>query len=233
MYFCRIEYDLNLEQIIAILARCFVFLACCCYFIGCQPNKSPTESYSLPTYFPASAIPFSDIENVYIDELHDEPNKYVFAINRDVGDQGRGAYWGTLDQYGWIRIYETGPRVSLFQVSYISISDDDKYLAIETTGEGHPGLDIFELQNWLIYAPRGGDRDAPPLDPIASLGAYPFSFKSLGWKDNKFVLESHGPLDKLEQRRLSGDRYVLDEELENKESYTFVWDVENDRLRRE
>jgi ABC-type uncharacterized transport system auxiliary subunit len=74
--------------LIAAFARYSAFLACGFYLVGCQPKQAPTESFSLSTYSPASEIPFSDIENVYIDELHKEPNKYVFALNRDVGDLG-------------------------------------------------------------------------------------------------------------------------------------------------
>lgn len=206
-------------------------LTTCCCFVGCQPNDSLDESYSLPIYAPASAVPFSEIENVYVDELHDQPNTFVFAVNRDARDQGRGASWGTIEQHGWIRIYEKGPRASLFQVSYISISENDKYLAVVTSGEGHPVLDIFELQRWLIFSPRGGDRDSPPLDPVRSLNSYPFSFSPKGWRENEFVLESSGPLNELEQRRRSGATNIVDDEIESEEAHVFVWNIESGRIR--
>lgn len=213
--------------------KCLMFLACHFYIVGCQPSEPPAEDYSLRTYSPASEIPFSEIDNVYIDALHEQPNNYVFAINRDSGDQGRGAYWGTLNKYGWIRFYESGPQLSLFQVANISISDDDKYLAVETTGEGHPVLDVFELQEWLNYASRGGDRDTPSLEPIATLNPYPFSFDARGWRGKDFVLISEGRLDELRERRKSGQTDFSDEELTSEESYSFLWNVENDQIRRE
>ena len=213
--------------------QCLLFLACTLGIVGCQPSELPAENGSLRTYTPASAIPFSDIDNVHIDELHAQPNRYVFAINRDSGDQGRGAYWGTLDQHGWIRFYESGPQVSLFQVAYLAISDDDKHLAVETTGEGHPVLDVFELQKWLNYAPRGQDRDTPPLEPIATLNPYPLSFKAGGWRGEHFILTSRGRLDELYDRRKAGQASFSDEALTSDTEHTFLWDVVNDQVRRE
>lgn len=204
--------------------------ALCLLFVGCQSTAASAAEALLKRYVPASGIPFSEIDNVRIDELHKRPNTFVFAINRDTGDQGRGAYWGTLDEIGWIRFYESGPRTSLFQVSLIAISDDDRFLAVETTGEGHPVLDVFELQDWLHYAPRGMDRDAPPVEPIATLNPYPFSLKSIGWRDNHFVIQSHGRLDEIRERRRTGRTQYSDEELESNESHVFLWNVESDQI---
>ena len=212
--------------------QCLVLLACTLLIVGCQRSEQPVESFSVRTYTPASSIPFSAIDNVYIDELHARPNNYVFAINRDSGDQGRGAYWGTLDQHGWIRFFESGPKVSLFQVAYLAISDDDHYLAVETTGEGHPVLDVFELQRWLNFAPRGADRDTPPLEPVATLNPYPLSFEARGWRGPHFVLTTRGRLDQLHERRRSGQA-DFSEALADDTEYTFLWDVENDQIRRE
>lgn len=213
--------------------QCLVLLACSFYFVGCHPSEQPSERYTLRKYTPASAIPFSDIENVYIDELNEQPNFYVFAINRDSGDQGRGAYWGTLNEYGWVRFFESGPQVSLFQVAYLAVSGDDKHLAVETTGEGHPVLDVFALQKWLNFAPRGADRETPPLEPVATLNPYPFSFAARGWRGKHFVLTSRGRLDQLRERRNAGQANFSDEELASEEVYTFLWDVENDQIQRE
>ena len=155
--------------------------------VGYQPSVPTNHGSSLKRHSPAS-----EIGNVQIDELHEWPNNFVFAINRDISDNGRGAYWGTLDEVGWIRFYESGPRVSLFQVNFIAISDDDRYLVVETTGELHPILDVFELHNWMYYAPRGMDRDSPPVEPITSLDPYSFSLKSLAWRDDHFVIRFMG-----------------------------------------
>lgn len=224
---------MNVGREAMVLVRSATLLSLGVCVIACRSTDAPSETNSIPVYTPASAVPFSDIENVHIAALHNEPNTYVFAFNKDTGDLGRGAVWGTLDPHGWVRIYAKGPAVSLFQIYYMSISENDKYLAVGSAGEGHPAIDVFELQKWLNFAPRGMDEDEPPLEPVATLNAYPFSPRALGWRGNSLILESSGPLDELEVLRSSGKHADLDALIDSPVIHTFIWDVENDRLQRD
>lgn len=99
------------------------------------------------------------------------------------GSEQEGAQW-FLRQGGQTRPLPT-PPVTLFPVATLS-SPDGRYLAVLSVGEGHPILDILDIDR--VVAGTHGDRSLLCVDP------YPGMIELVGWEGGWLKVRSDRPL---------------------------------------
>jgi hypothetical protein len=76
----------------------------------------------------------------------------------------------------WVGGYTLGSLSE--QVDEVLLSPGQRYLALISVGEGHPILDVYEVEA-LLAALENGETDVPPLH---SLNPYPGSVFRLAWE---------------------------------------------------
>lgn len=137
---------------------------------------------------------FLDREGLLHARTLQKPRRQLFVIN----DPGRGeTFWGRQDEGEPARPLHTPPEQEMSEVVEISISPDDRYLAMITVGEGHPILQVFELAKILTEEEDGGE--TRPVPHLLSINPYPGTIGLAGWRKGSLKLLSDIPLDQTER----------------------------------
>lgn len=94
-----------------------------------------------------------------------------------------------------------GGRGELASCYDMSVSPNSKYLALYFVGEGHPWIEIYDLQ-WLL-----ANKEYKLLKEI---NPYPGNVYFLKWKKNKLILESDIDLLKLQNGEPATELLLLE-----------------------
>ncbi len=78
-----------------------------------------------------------------------------------------------------------GDTAALTNVYDVSVSPDYRYLAVSVVGEGHPWIEIYDLQMLIHFS---------EVKLLAELNPYPGSIRVVGWESAKLVVESDADL---------------------------------------
>jgi hypothetical protein len=201
-------------------------------FVSC-----PAASYAQDNDLVPSGVFFGDIQNLAIGAFNLKKNSYLFAIPKDHPATDRGVVWGEMliveegtKKYPFVSIFDCGPVMSRFTPGLISFSKDDKYLIVESGGEGGAVLDVFDAGDLFVGSLdnvwNGTDKCVKPLATVGSHDV-PVGFK--GWNGYVPIVSSAIPLD-----RVSTSEGVREYERQgnccSEESKTFLWDIASDKF---
>jgi hypothetical protein len=201
-------------------------------FVSC-----PAASYAQDNDLVPSGVFFGDIQNLAIGAFNLKKNSYLFAIPKDHPATDRGVVWGEMliveegtKKYPFVSIFDCGPVMSRFTPGLISFSKDDKYLIVESGGEGGAVLDVFDAGDLFVGSLdnvwNGTDKCVKPLATVGSHDV-PVGFK--GWNGYVPIVSSAIPLD-----RVSTSEGVREYERQgnccSEESKTFLWDIATDKF---
>lgn len=119
---------------------------------------------------------------------------------------------------------QNAPETSSPHVYQVAISPNDDHIAVLSAGEGHPVIEIFEIEN--IFKQGAGCENT--IDPISRIDPYPGTIWIEGWESEMLLtVGSDVPLDLVDR----GEREAL---LENSEvlPQEFLWDIFADTITR-
>jgi hypothetical protein len=179
-----------------------------------------------------SGVFFGDIRNVAMGAFNLKKDSYLFAIPKDNPPTDRGVIWGEMfvfeeegKKYPFVSIFDCGPVASRFTPNLISFSKDDKYLIVESGGEGGAVLDVFDAGDLFIGSLGNGWNGTDAcVKPIATVGSYNVPVAFEGWDGHIPIVSSSIPLD-----RVSTSEGVLKYERQGKccsdASKAFLWDI--------
>jgi hypothetical protein len=187
-----------------------------------------------------SGVLFGDIHNVAIGAFNLKKDSYLFAIPKDDPPTDRGVVWGEMfifeergKKYPFVSIFDCGPVTSHLGPALISFSKDDKYLIVESGGEGGTVLDVFDAGDLFVGSLENGwNGTGKCVKPIATVGDHnvPVAFK--GWDGHVPIVSSSIPLDQV-----STSEGVREYERQGKccsddsdHSKAFLWDIGTDKF---
>jgi hypothetical protein len=159
-----------------------------------------------------------NVRNVQMVRLHKDPNAGLMVIS----DDKKGPMWFSVEDKGRVESLKNIPQVSLHAIEHLSFSPDDKVLAVISVGEGHPYLEIFNVNS--ILGSRDSESDVQ-IEPTLAIDPYPGYVWVNGWKGEKLILRSDMPLDHLDKK----ERRVTSANKESK-SRTFYWHIPTDTI---
>lgn len=179
-----------------------------------------------------SGVFFGDIRNVAAGAFNLKKDSYLFAIPKDNPPTDRGVIWGEMfileeggKKYPFVSIFDCGLVTGHLSPNLISFSKEDKFLIVESGGEGGSVLDVFAAADLfgrsLGNAWNGTDKC---VKPIATVGSHnvPVAFEA--WDGYVPVVSSSIPLD-----RVSTSEGVREYERQGKccsdDSRKFHWDI--------
>jgi hypothetical protein len=142
-----------------------------------------------------------------------------------ISDDRKGQMWYRTKEKWLVESLKNVPETNLQSVHHLSVSPDDKMLAIVSVGEGHPYLEVFDLGD--ILANRDDEEDRM-IKPLRKIDPYPGYISVVGWKGDKLIVSSDMPLDRLDkkERRAPGPDPMP-------EPKRFVWHVATDTITEE
>jgi hypothetical protein len=179
-----------------------------------------------------SGVFFGDIQNLAIGAFNLKKDSYLFAIPKDDPPTDRGVIWGEMliveeggKKYPFVSIFDCGPVTSHLAPALISFSKEDKYLIVESGGEGGAVLDVFDAGDLFVRS-LGNEWNGTGkcVKPIATVGSHnvPVAFK--GWDGYVPIVTSSVPLD-----RVSTSEGVWEYERQGKccseDKKKFLWDI--------
>ena len=179
-----------------------------------------------------SGVFFGDIRNVAIGAFNLKRDSYLFAIPKDDPPTDRGVIWGEMfvfeeggKKYPFVSIFDCGPVISHLGPASISFSKEDKFLIVESGGEGGAVLDVFDAGDLFVGPSENGwNGTGECVKPIATVGGYnvPVAFER--WDGHVPIVRSSIPLD-----RVSTSAGVREYEKEGKccsdAAKAFRWDI--------
>jgi hypothetical protein len=201
-------------------------------FVSC-----PAASYAQDNDLVPSGVFFGDIQNLAIGAFNLKKDSYLFAIPKDHPATDRGVIWGEMliveegtKKYPFVSIFDCGPVISRFTPGLISFSKDDKYLIVESGGEGGAVLDVFDAGDLFVGSLdnvwNGTDKCVKPLATVGSHDV-PVGFK--GWNGYVPIVSSSISLDRVSTsegvREYEGQGNCCGED-----SKTFLWDIATDKF---
>lgn len=184
-----------------------------------------------------SGVFFGDIQNLAIGAFNLKRDFYLFAMPKDDPPADRGVIWGEMlivegsgKKRPFVSIFDCGPVISRFTPVLISFSKDDRYLIVESGGEGGAALDVFDAGELFVgslgTAWKGTDKCVKPL---ATVGSHDVPIAFEGWNGYVPIVSSSLPLD-----RVSTSEGVRDYERQGKccgeDKKTFFWDIGTDKF---
>jgi hypothetical protein len=158
-------------------------------------------------------------ENVIFDHLNKDSSLGVLVIS----DERMGQTWYKTQNNWRVETIKNIPETSLYNVWQVEISPQDEYMAVLSEGEGHPIVEIFEINK--IFRQRDGLEDEM-ISPALSVDPYPGTIWIKEWQsDTLLLIDSDIPLTLLDkkERRVP----LQDPGLETQE---FLWDVSSDTI---
>lgn len=160
-------------------------------------------------------------ENVVFDHLNKDPSIGIMVIS----DEREGQKWYKTIKDWRVETIQNIPETYLYKVWQVEISPQDEYMAVLSEGEGHPLVEIFEIEKILM---RRDDLEDEMISPILTVDPYPGTIWIKGWKHGtQLILDSDMPLTRLNKKKRRVP--LQDPELE---SQTFLWDVLSDTITR-
>jgi len=156
--------------------------------------------------------PRSEIENGISVRLNENPGR---GISVTTDSYGESAWFETCTGRP-VRPIGSVPETSARSVWQAAISPGDDYLAVLSVDEGHPMVDIFQMDRIFSEA-----KDSEKLPPLISIDPYPGTIRIQGWQgDTILEVESDVPLNLL-------DKYTGRTGIEEpwSEPRGFLWDV--------
>jgi hypothetical protein len=180
---------------------------------------------------------FGDIQNVAIGAFNLKKDSYLFAIPKDNPATDRGVIWGEIliveeagKKYPFVSIFDCGPVTSHLAPSLISFSKGDKYLIVESGGEGGTVLDVFHAGDLFVDSLENvWNGTGECVQPIATVGSHNVPVAFEGWDGYVPIVSSSIPLD-----RVSTSEGVWEYERQGKccsdASKAFLWDIGTDKF---
>lgn len=179
-----------------------------------------------------SDVLFVDVRNAAIGAFNLKKDSYLFAIPKDNPPTERGVIWGEMlivvhegKKYPFVSIFDCGPVTSHLGPSSISFSKDDKYMIVESGGEGGSVINVFNAGDLFVESVEyGWNGTGECVKPIATVGDHnvPVSFE--GWDGQVPIVSSTVPLD-----RISTSRDVWELEKQGKccseDFKPFLWNI--------
>jgi hypothetical protein len=184
-----------------------------------------------------SGVFFGDIRNVAIGAFNLRKNSYLFAIPKDNPPTDRGVTWGEMfiledggKKYPFVSIFDCGPVTSHFGPSLISFSKEDRYVIVESGGEGGAVLDVFDAGKLFVGSLENvWDGTGECVKPIATVGDHNVAVGFEGWDGYVPIVSSSIPLDQV-----STSEGVREYERQGKccsdDSKRFLWDIATDKF---
>jgi len=106
------------------------------------------------------------------------------VINTDNTENENGAYWFILKDMGHSR--EIGSNLScLYQVHQILPSPDNRYLAVLSVGEGHPMVEVIDLEKLRLQSKYA---------VLQTIDPYPGTVSIDRWDGAHLIVNSNAPL---------------------------------------
>lgn len=180
---------------------------------------------------------FGDIQNVAIGAFNRKKDSYLFAIPKDDPPTERGVIWGEMfivedggKKHPFVSIFDCGPVTSHLGPVLISFSGDDKYLIVESGGEGGSVLDVFDAGDLFVGSSGNAwNGTGKCVEPVATVGGYNVPVGFEGWDGHVPIVSSSVPLD-----RVSTSEGVREYERQegSDDSKTFRWDIGTDKFTR-
>lgn len=177
-------------------------------------------------------IYFGDINNIAIGAFNLRENTYLFSIPKDFTPGDRGAIWGEMlvseyqgKKQPFISFFNCGPVTSHHQPYIIDFSENDKYLVVESGGEGGTMIDVFEVGELFIGPPgKGWNGTDQCVKPVATVGGYRVPVTFHGWKEDLPLVKSAVPLNQI---TTSADviKHEKQEECCNGQPRIYAWDI--------
>ena len=184
-----------------------------------------------------SGVLFGDIHNIAIGAFNLKKDSYLFALPKDFPATDRGVTWGEMwtvgegeEKHAFVSIFDCGPVISHMTPSLISFSKDDKYLIVESGGEGGAVLDVFDAGELFVgsfdYVWNGTGKCVKPLATVGGVNV-PIAFER--WDGHVPIVSSSIPLDLI-----TTSEGVREYERQGKccgeDKKTFRWDIEADKF---
>ena len=185
---------------------------------------------------------FGDIKNIAIGGFSLKEDMYLFSIPKDWPATHRGQIWGMLfvfeyqgEKHPIVEIFDCGLKTSHMNSYTIDFSSDDKYLVIESGGEGGSVIDVFRFSD--LYDPsvlvdpvgKGWAGTGECVEPLATVGGYNVPAGFYGWSEHMPLIRSRVPLDEIttskEVWELEKQGLCCDGEPE-----VFAWDIFSDQF---
>jgi hypothetical protein len=180
-----------------------------------------------------SGVFFGDIRNVAMGAFNLKENSYLFAIPKDDPPTDRGVMWGEMfifeeegKKYPFVSIFDCGPVTSHLGPTLISFSKEDKYLIVESGGEGGTVLDVFEAGDLFVGSSENiWNGTGECVEPIATVGSHnvPVAFK--GWKGYVPIVSSSIPLDRVSTSEGVRESERQEECCSDAAKKRFLWDI--------
>jgi hypothetical protein len=160
-------------------------------------------------------LSWTELSNVHIVDMHAPEREAVVVI----ADDQRGLLWYHATANQNLDAMINPPEPSLERIEQLSVSDDDRWLAVISVGEGHPVVDVFDLRA-VLTTPQNAEPQ--PLKAIAAINPYPGRVSIDSWKDGVLRLRSDVNLDQIRQN--SGDDAI------NPKESIYLWSIEDDTI---
>lgn len=164
-----------------------------------------------------SHLDMDNISNVHSAKLHVSPESILV-----ISDEQQGQLWYKLGENRKLENLDPFSGTNFHAVDQISISPNDQWIAVITVGEGHPMLDVYDLQAVLNGIENAEEKKL--FTPLF-IDPYPGYIQILSWTDDQLIVQSDIQLDHLDknERRVPNAEHELVEE-------TFIWHLPSDTI---
>ena len=190
---------------------------------GCEGPAPPPERTGASTRQAKPEHPILFLDNAKRVRLNTRPDCFILTVTREY----EPPLWFFQDESGALNDFANNPIIGLRQIAELSISPDDKYLAVISRGELHPVLQIFGLPD-LLSSMSASSRQLGAS--IATIDPYPGEIGLTGWRGSKLGVTSNMPLDKLDRRTRRVPSELLAEEVDFRVIRPFLWDIHADTI---
>jgi len=146
----------------------------------------------------------ANISNIHSAQLHATPSVSIIVIS----DEQHGQLWYRLGESHKLEGLALFTGTSSQPVDEIAISPSDQWIAVNTVGEGHPVIGVYDLQSVLHGDDDDYNREGKKSFTPLFIDPYPGYIQIIGWKGDHLIVSSDVALDHLDKK----ERKVLNEE---------------------
>jgi hypothetical protein len=145
-----------------------------------------------------------------------------------ISDERKGLMWYRTATDFLTQRLKNVPATGFHEVWQVSVSPDDKYLAVISVGEGHPIIEVFHLGEVLISSHSTEENS---VNSLLTIDPYPGYVWILGWRAPSVLrVASDMPLERLDK----SERRVPIQDIESEvERRKYLWDISMDTIQRE
>lgn len=184
----------------------------------------------------AGGVFFGDIQNIAIGAFNLKKDSYLFAIPKDNPATDRGVIWGERlivegegKKHSFVSIFDCGPVISHFTPATISFSKEDKYLIVESGGEGGAVLDVFDAGDLFVESVASvWNGTGECVKPIATVGSVDVPVAFEGWDGYVPIVRSSIPLDRVSTSE--GGESEGEGECCGEDSRAFRWHIDTNKF---